>query len=237
MILGIAALAAAATAAAGDDSASRQYATYTLIENRPGKLTAERFLFDYANPDDPEAKPPPVRRVVTKLPRGGRFDTSAPGLCKASDTELIAQGATACPAESAIGGGVVTVDTGLPGPGRIVDADVEFFNDEHSFIYLNTVRGTGARTVIRADVTRRKTITEVDELPGAPPDGGAIDTVDLTVAAVASERNGVMHNYITTPRRCPRDGTWTTRVKFFYGDGERQMAKTDTPCKGKRTRR
>ena len=59
--------------------------------------------------------------------------------------------------------GVEPYDVGVPGPGRIVTADTEFFNNaedpEGEFIYLNTVRGTGARTVVRADVTRRRTIT------------------------------------------------------------------------------
>ena len=67
-------------------------------------------------PVDPEAKPPAVRRVVTVLPRGARYDTSVPGACTATDAELIAQGGAACPPESAIGGGVVTVDTGVAGP-------------------------------------------------------------------------------------------------------------------------
>ena len=55
---------------------------------------------------------------------------------------------------------MITVDTGVPGPGRIVTADTEFFNNaedpEGEFIYLNTIRDTGARTVLRADVTERR---------------------------------------------------------------------------------
>ena len=114
------------------------------------------------------------------VPRGGSYDTSVPESCEASDAELTLRGAAACPGGSAIGGGLVTVDTGLPGPARIVTADVEFFNNatdpDGEFIYLNTVRGNGARTVIRADVTKRRTITDAGMLPGAPPDGGSIDT-------------------------------------------------------------
>src|SRR5207247_6235597 len=145
-------------------------------------------------------------------------DPSVPGSCTASDAELMALGAQACPEDSAIGGGVVTVDTGFPGPARIVTADVEFFNNasdpQGEFIYLNTVRGSGARTVIRADVRRRKTITEASMLPGTPPDGGAIDNVDLTVLAAGSGSG----DYITTPRRCPARGFWTTHVRFTYAD-------------------
>jgi hypothetical protein len=231
LILGIALLASAAAAPAADDS--RQAATYELTEQRPGTGTSERFSFDYVNPGDPESKPPAVRRVVTTLPRGARFDTSVPARCTASDAELTAEGGAACPPESAIGGGVITVDTGLPGEGRIVTADVEFFNNTDEFIYVNTVRGTEARTIIRAAVEDRRTITNADMLPGTPPDGGAIDTVEIEVLNTSAVIEGVTRNYITTPKRCrgrKDDPHWTTRVEFTYADGVTQTVPTHTPC-------
>jgi hypothetical protein len=219
------------TASLGGVEGSRQTSSYSLSQKKPHRSTSEHFVFDYVNPEDPEAKPPAVRRVITALPRGARYDTSAPGLCTASDAELMAQGSAACPADSAIGGGVVTVDTGGAGPTRTVTADVEFFNNADEFIYLNTIRGGGARTVIRADVTRRKTITVVDPpLPGTPPDGGAIDQVDVRVKGVSTLRDGVRHSYITTPRRCPERGYWTTAVRFVYADGVAQTVKNKVRC-------
>jgi hypothetical protein len=227
--LGIAAVPALALAGGPN---SRQDATYKLTQTQPSSSTAEKFKFDYVNPDDPQGKPPAVAKVVTKLPRGARFDTSVPGSCTASDAELMAQGAGACPEDSLIGGGVVTVDTGLPGPGRIVTADVVFANNaedpEGEFIYINTVRDGGlARTVIRADVRKRKTVTVAGMLPGLPPDGGAIDTVDIKVNAVTEGNNF----YATTPRRC-KPGGWITSVRFVYPDGVSQVEKTRTPCVG-----
>jgi hypothetical protein len=237
-IVAVVAFALTATGFAYDGS--RQEASFTLTEQRPGRATAERFLFDYVNPDDPEAKPPAVRRVVTVLPRGAAYDASVPGSCTASDSQLMLEGAAACPADSAIGGGVVTVDTGAPGPGRVVTADVEFFNNatdaDGEFIYLNTVRGSSARTVIRADVSGRRTITDAGMLPGTPPDGGAIDTVDLTVAEVSRKIDGERRSYITTPPRCPRRGHWNTRVHFSYADGVTQTVKSASECKRKRRR-
>jgi hypothetical protein len=230
---------AAASGIASAVDGSRQSASYTLDSKRPNAGTGERFVFDYVNPDDPESKPPAVTRVVTTLPRGSRYDVSVPGSCTASDEELQLQGAAACPADSAIGGGVVTVDTGLPGPARIVTADVEFFNNAEDpggeFIYLNTVRGSAARTVMRADVDGRKTITQAPLLPGTPPDGGAIDTVDLRVSKISRVIDGVRRHYITTPRRCPKSRTWMTQVSFTYGDGAdyTQVVPTATPCRRK----
>jgi hypothetical protein len=226
----------AAIALAGE--ASYQSSEYTLDQKRPARPAAEHFQFDYVNPDDPEAKPPVVKKVVTILPKGARYDASVPGSCTASDAELMAQGAAACPEASRIGGGVITVDTGVPGPARIVTADTEFFNNaedpEGEFIYLNTVRGTGARTVVRADVTKRRTITTSPMLPGTPPDGGAIDTVDVVVARVVRRIDGRRRAYITTPAECPRSRTWVARVKFSYDGDESQTVPTDNRCRRKR---
>ena len=233
----LAVLAAAITASAAlAGGGSRQESTYKLSQDRPASSTGERFRFDYVNPDDPEAKPPAVERVATILPKGAHFDARVPGSCTASDAELTALGSEACPASSEIGGGVITVDTGVPGPGRIITADTEFLNNatdpEGEFIYLNTVRGTGARNVIRADVRHRRTVTVAMVLPGTPPDGGAIDTVDVKVEAASRRINGERRNYITTPDGCPDRGSWRTRVRFTYQDDVTQTVPDRTDCEG-----
>ena len=229
----VALLALSAGVWAAEDS-PYQSSEYTLDQTRKARPTAEHFKFDYVNPDDPDAKPPAVKKVVTILPKGAKYDPSVPGSCTASDAELMAQGAAACPEDSRIGGGVITVDTGTPGPNRIVTADTEFFNNaedsEGEFIYLNTVRDTNARTVLRADVTERTTVTEAPMLPGTPPDGGAIDTVDVVVERVVRRIDGQRRAYITTPPACPRKRTWRARVRFIYGDDYSQTVPTMNPC-------
>jgi hypothetical protein len=230
-------IVAVLAALAGVALAAEPYQTseYTLSQQRPDRPTGEHFKFDYVNPDDPDAKPPAVKEVVTILPKGARYDASVPGSCTASDEELMAQGAAACPEDSRVGGGVITVDTGVPGPGRIVTADTEFFNNaedpEGEFIYLNTVRGTAARTVVRADVTTRRTITVAPMLPGTPPDGGAIDTVDVEVLKIARRVDGERRAYITTPPRCRKSRTWYARVRFSYDGDYSQTVATPNACK------
>jgi hypothetical protein len=232
--LTLAVLAVSAAAAPAVDS-PYQSSSYTLSQTRVARPTGEHFQFDYVNPDDPEAKPPAVKQVVTILPRGAHYDASVPGSCTATDDELMLQGADACPADSAVGGGVITVDTGAPGPARIVTADAQFFNNaedpEGEFIYLNTVRDTGARTVVRADVTRRRTITTAPLLPGTPPDGGSIDTVDVQVTKVVRAVDGERRSYITTPARCTRSRTWFARVRFTYDGDYSQVVATPNACK------
>jgi hypothetical protein len=235
LLASVGALLAMCAGAALAQDGPRQTSSYTLSGKLPGQSTGERFQFDYVDPAEPGAKPPAVRRVETILPHTARYDPSVPGSCTADDAELMARGADACPPDSAIGGGVVTVDTGAPGEARIVTADVKFFNNAEDpggeFIYLNTVRGSGARTVIRADVTLRKTVTAVDMLPGTPPEGGVIDTVDVQVSDVSRVIDGRRRHYITNPRRCPADGRWIARVTFVYEDGVSQTVPTVNRCK------
>lgn len=221
LLLGIAAVSV------GDPGPSRQTAKVTFGTKVPGAPTGLLESIDYVNPDDPSAKPPAVRRVVLRLASGARFDTSAPELCTASDPELIALGESACPPGSKVGEGVVTVDTGFPGPARFITADVDFFNNTNQLIFLNTVRGTGVRTVIRGQVSSNEVLTDVAMLPGTPPDGGAIDTVHIYLPPLVRDGRA----YLTTPPRCPDSRLWINRVTFTYADGVEQTVESPTPCK------
>ena len=232
-LVAAAALAAPALTAGGYEDPKLQYAEYTLTEREPGAPTGQSFSVDYVNPSDPAAKPPPVRRVVTILPRGARFDTGALAHCEASDAALMAEGPDACPPESKITDGIATVDTGFPEPGRYVTADIAFFNNDHELINLNTVRGSGARTVIRATVEGRRVTTDAPMLPGTPPDGGAIDTAVVNDPVIVNEVDGELRSYITTPRVCrgrKDDPHWTTRVEFTYDGDVTETVNTHTPC-------
>jgi hypothetical protein len=212
---------------AGVSGTSRQTAKLTFGDMKPGVATGLLESIDYVNPDDPAAKPPAVRRVVVKLAPGARFDTSAPELCTASDAELMLLGESACPLGSKVGQGVVTVDTGIPGPGRIVTADVKFFNNTNQLIFLNTIRGTSARTVIRGQVGSNEVVTDVAMLPGTPPDGGAIDTVHIYFPPLVRDGRA----YVTTPPRCPPSRRWINQVSFTYADGVTQTVDSPSPCK------
>src|SRR5204862_7227389 len=122
--------------ALGAGQGSRQTAKLKFTRHAAGKPTALRGHIDYVNPDDPSAKPPAVREVDITLARGARYDTSVPDLCTASDAELMLLGAAACPDRSVVGHALVTVDTGVPGPARIVTADVDFLNNTGQMIYV-----------------------------------------------------------------------------------------------------
>jgi hypothetical protein len=168
-----------------------------------------------------------VRRVTATLPRGARIDTSGLAACTASNAQLVAQGGAACPPDSRVGRGTGSVDTGFPGF-RAVVADVEVFNTRGGFLTVNTARTPRYRNVFRFAIRGRTWTTSNPRLPGTPPDGGAIDSLDIHIF----ERSG----YITTPRRCPKRRYWVTRMTFSYDGGVTQAATTRTPCKRKRLR-
>ena len=224
-VLGVVGLLLIPTAASAQDG-SRQDASLLFTERRPGVSTGVELLIDYVNPADPAAKPPAVRRVVVELAHGARYDTSVPALCPATDAELMAQGTAACPAGSIVGEGVITLDTGIPGPGRFIASDTTFFNNTNELIFLNTERQSGGHIVVRGEVGERTIVSEAPFLPGSPPDGTAIDTVQITDHAISNGSG----NYITTPPRCPRSRQWINRVTFTYDDGVTQSVTTASPC-------
>lgn len=220
------ALPAANAAADG----SRQDARLSFTTDKPGKPSGLVLDVDYRDPEHPKGKPPAVRRVVTTLARGARYDTSVPERCTAPDAALMLFGEAACPLGSKVGVGAITLDTGLLGPGRFVDAEVDFLNDTNELIFLNTVRGSRARTVVRAQVTRRRTITAAPFLPGTPPEGAAIDKVHVKDFRIVERRAGERRAYITTPQRCPPSGRWLNKVTFTYADGVTQVVRSRSPC-------
>jgi hypothetical protein len=218
-------LAAIATGSAPAQYGGGAYqdAKLKFTEHRPGVSTGFRFRVDYVDPDDAGAQPPAVREVFLRFARGARFDTGARPSCSASDAELMAMGERACPPPTKLGEGVVTVDTGFPEPFRIVEADIDFLNNDHELIYVNTVRDSAVRTIVRGTVGRRTLRTEVGMLPGAPPQGGAIDTARTLIGAR-------VRNYLTTPPSCPARGYWVNLMRFTYDGGVTQTVRSRSRC-------
>jgi hypothetical protein len=215
---------------AGSDDARYQTASLRFVESAPGRPSGYRVRIDYTNPDDPEAKPPSVRKVVEVFPPGTRIDTGAPARCTASDAELMLVGVSACPSGAVVGTGFIRLDTGAAGPGRYLREDVVFLNNTEQLIYLTTDRATGARTVVRAQVHGRRVITEAPLLPGAAPDGTAIDVARGYFPRLVRMRDGARRAYVTTPGHCPARGHWTTKVRFDYHDGTTQSEATRNRC-------
>jgi hypothetical protein len=222
----IAAVVGAATlaepAAAGAQDAPRQTVSDRFTTQAPGAPAGRSFAVDFADPANPEGKPHSISKVELELAEGARFDTAAIPRCAATDAQLMAEGASACPANTRVGTGEIIVDTGFAEPGRMLGNDVTFFNAAGELVIFIEPRGTGARLVLRGKLAGRKLTIDVPPLPGTPPEGGANRRERATFAA----RGG----YVTTPPACPASGFWVNRVTYTYRDGVRQTAESHSPC-------
>jgi hypothetical protein len=208
---------------------SRQIAEARFTERLPGVPTALTFKVDYVNPNDPDGKPPAVRRVVETLAQGARFDTSVPERCAATDVQLILLGESACPPGSRVGTGTIRIDTGFPEPNRFLHEDVVFFNNTNQLIFLTTDRDTGVHVVARSTIEGGRLTSQAPPLPGTPPDGGALDLVDTRLEAISRVIGGERRAYITTPGLCQRH-VWVNELSFTYADGVTQTVRSLSKC-------
>jgi hypothetical protein len=225
--------------AALGQSGSRQSAATTFGQQRPGNSTGVSLAIDYVNPGDRQAKPPAVQKVVNRLQRGTVIDTSVPARCTASDAELTANGAAACPAASNVGSGEVDLDSGLAGPSRMLANDVTLLNNRDELIFLLESKGGGPRSrfVSRNAIAGATITSEVPPVPGGPPDGFlAIKRVRILVQRLSVGRGSRQRNYVTTPNFCPRSRNWTNTATFTYRDGVSQTVSNRSPCVGTRAR-
>jgi hypothetical protein len=219
-----------APASAGSEPPRQAYSE-RFTTDVPGASTGRTYAIDWVNPDDPEGKPHSFSHLHVELAEGARFDTSAVAQCDASDAELMAAGASACPPESKVATDESVLDTGFPDPGRYVTSDFVFFNNKDELILLATVRENGLRVVLRAQIGKNTIDLDVPILPGTPPDGGAATSQRGQWDPRSSVRDGKQANYLTTPPTCPASGFWVNRITYTYRDGITQTVESKSPCK------
>lgn len=212
---------------------ARQTYEAKLTKQREGVASGFKQAIDYL-PSEGGGKPHAVERIVFALPRRARIDTTAIPPCAATDAEFQIKGADACPLETRLGSGLLTADTGLtlelvP---RIIEFGVTFFNAEDELILFaestNTL-GPPLRVASRIEVRRRKLISTVPPIPGAPPPDPflALDEVSNHLRRARSPGGA----YILTPPRCLPRGFWRVRAEFTYRDGTVETERSKTRCR------
>ena len=119
----LAAGAAGLTMAATVQGGETDRATYDFVlgAKRTDRASALRVHVQFRHPDDPDAKPPGLDAAVLGLPRGMRVDDEAVPQCDATDDDFQLQGRNACPADTQVGQGVLTVMMGLPADPETLD--------------------------------------------------------------------------------------------------------------------
>jgi hypothetical protein len=230
-VAGAVALVGIGAQASAQPEAPRQSYTDRFTTDVPGAAAGRTYAIDYVNPANRDGKPHAFSHLRVELAEGARFDTSAIPHCEASDAQLMAQGPSACPAETRVGTDETVVDTGFAGPNRFFTADFAFFNDKDELILVATVRENGARVVLRGQIGERTLDIENPMIPGTPPDGAAAKSQRGRFEPRSTLRAGTQANYITTPPTCPASGYWVNRVVYTYRDGVRQTAESRSPCR------
>src|SRR4051812_29941539 len=225
--LGAIALGAAPTAGA---AGPRQTGSFTYPATIPGASTGTHFEFQFQTPDDPALKPYSVARIVIRAQSGAVTDTTVPPRCGASDAELQAEGAAACPPDTKVGDGLAVSDTGGGGPfPRYSDTDISQFNGDNELIGVGQNRDIAAlRTVTRTKLKGSTASTDFPPFPGVPPPDPFTPLKSLVVDIPPYARDG--RAFQLTPPRCPRVGYWTTRTDFTYRDGVTQSVVSHEPC-------
>jgi hypothetical protein len=200
----------------------------------PGASTGIDTQILYKHPDDPDAKPIPVRQEVFTFPVGTRFDESVVPDCTVSDLQLQLQGVSACPAATWLGSGHGNTSmTGFPGAGEnpvLVNA-FDFGSDR--FRVLGESEDLPLRFIAHGEGTGRTRTVDVPATPGGPPDGeGAL----RRVRNIFPPRSAGGRAAVRTPRKCPSSGTWTFKARLTFADGGVERNVHRMPCR-RRARR
>ena len=223
-------IAAVGAAPAAADTTPAGNFSFRFSSTQPGEPTALEFRQLYKNPSDPESKPSAVRRFRFTGPRGSVFDGSAVPVCKASDARFQQMGRAACPPESVVGTGFITVMTGLPGE-RPFPADATVFNGGDGIIELFTEQNTGIFTAIERPRFRGRNAfedTDIAPTPGGPPDGES--AAREAFISFPLSRGGSGKPFIRTPDECPASRRWTARFEWTNADGSSYSNKDDMTC-------
>jgi hypothetical protein len=229
-VLLVAIAAGPATAAA--QSGSRQSGTVRFTSALPGTPTGLSESALYQDPNNPGGKPPAVRTIAVRYAPGFKFDTSVPALCTASDSQIQAQGDSACPAGSRVGDGGAVFATGFPGPSSTFSVSFDIFNDKNQLIFVARQPDSGMVIQVSRSTIQDGTITtNIAATPGGPPDGqSSVQSIHFKLNQVTTTRNGAVASYLTTPPTCPSSGLWTSTGTFTYADGASQTILPTTPC-------
>ena len=232
------ALGAAAPAAAQPGSGPRETVDQTYTVTTPGTATGASFNGNYHAANDPGGNPPYMRRMTFYPPAGTRYDTSVPDRCTATDVQLEAQGAAACPAGSKIGSGDTRGIIFDPIANAVTftrfDNKLDILNNTNQQIMVISNGGLG-NAVVRGQMQPDGSVEFAAPTCFPVPPSGVPCARDyvLQTGSTTSMPSYVKKNgraYWTTPATCPTDGLWRTHVKFWWADGSVDDVETDQPC-------
>ena len=224
----VAVAAAAAVLAPGAQAGVRADYEQMFTTSIPGTSTGIDTRILYKHPNDPNAKPIPVRREVFTFPAGTTYDESVVPDCTATDLELMVLGKSACPPDSWLGGGRGdTMMTGFPGAGETA-IDLDGWDNGGNLVLLGGPHDLPLRSVVRTRREGQVVTVDAPRSPGGPPDG---ESALRRIHNVFNARSLGARAYMRTPPTCPRSGVWTFRAQFTFADGVVEEGVSRMPCR------
>lgn len=229
--LAVAAATAALCGAAAVPAAAERgrLADFTLRLSSTAPDTPSGMAVDivFHRENDPDAKPSALESAVLRGPAGLRFDTTTRPECMATDEELRALGAEACPDETRLTVGRFSAMTGFPAD--LPPGDLHVFNGPDQLIEVITGRDGSASPAFDRITIEGSTLTaHPPDAPGGPPEfRTSVRALDYRIPVLTRAAKAL----IRTPPTCPAEGRWTTVATFGFFDGTTDTVASRTPCK------
>ncbi|MGH2879105.1 MAG: hypothetical protein ACRDK4_05800 [Solirubrobacteraceae bacterium] len=204
----------------------KQTAKVTLTAKKAGASTGFKANLQATDPGAPLEKPQGLKTLTIAFPAKTSFNfkTKALALCKASDTELVATGGSACPAKSKLGSGGATAN-GAPVFPKIAENVTAYAASNQIVLLLAPkVLGAGSVIVLHGKISGNTMTTQVPPLAV----GGltiVITGLELSVKSVGSGKSTW-----AKAGKCSK-GKFTVKSSFVYETGEKQTISSTSSCK------
>jgi hypothetical protein len=210
--------------------ASTAYGAVTVVfkaDAKPakaGKSTGLKVDFTVTEPGQPQ--PPVLNRVVIKLQKGGKYNSSKFPRCNLA--ALQSRGPTAC-TKSKIGTGT-GIGRALPVVEDPVNGKLTLFNGSKSggkdTVQVYVFPDLGPTFVVVCKITKKVQgnfdytldcgIPPIKTLPSAP-DAAVVET-KTTTNKKTIKKGKKKYALIVAPKKCT--GTWKAEAQFFFANGE-----------------
>lgn len=228
LISGVLALAVVSTAAVAFASSQATTFSFKQSAHKEGASTGIAFKVEFGDPDAANGLPAGLKDFKISMPKGAKIDPAGAPQCKASNADLMAKGAAACPASTRIGTGKATATDG----NATVNVEGFVFNEKvgkkNSWLFLFLINDAYAAAF---DAPVKGNTLSAKGLTGAVPGGLLVTKFAGTIGKHSKGRGKKKHDLITAPTVCPKSKKWTNKATFTFLDGSKDNATSSSSCK------
>lgn len=235
-ILATALTAAAGATAVAQDGGEIKKPNFEAQYSSKRPNTATGIRLDTSSNTDPEtARRNPLRQFIVSLPAGSKSNYRAADVCTATDEQIQADPAGACPSGSKIGTGEGEVS--VAGVANPLILDVQAFNAKAGPIFALTAPAAQNRTsVIRSRLKGTKLTAKLEPncvdpaATSCPGQEILLTRFEIDIESISKRSGRRRIAWLTTPPQCPRGGEFKFKGTFVYDDGTKQSVNSTSDC-------